>query len=107
MKTHDAEMRFDLRRNAMPRWTVLALAASPTLTLAGAASAKVTHDALESAAGLHADRARLFVHGNEQPAIVNDLKSGASATGAVALWLGPGTIAHFRDLTIRPEPDKR
>jgi hypothetical protein len=53
------------------------------------------------------DRARLFVHDNRQPAlIVNDLKSGASATGAVALWLGPGTIAHFRDLTIRPEPDE-
>jgi hypothetical protein len=53
------------------------------------------------------DRARLFVHDNEQPAlIVNDLKSGANAKGAVALWLGPGTIAHFRDLTITSEPDK-
>jgi hypothetical protein len=53
------------------------------------------------------DRARLFVHDIEQPAlIVNGLKSGASARGAVALWLGPGTIAHFRDLTIRPDPDK-
>ena len=53
------------------------------------------------------DRARLFVHDNEQPAlIVNDLKSGAKAKGAVALWLGPGTIAHFRDLTIQPAPDE-
>ena len=53
------------------------------------------------------DRARLFVHDDEQPAlIVNDLKSGANTKGGVALWLGPGTIAHFRDLTINPEPDK-
>jgi hypothetical protein len=51
------------------------------------------------------DRARLFVHGDEQPAlVVNDVKSGASAKGAIALWLGPGTIAHFRNLTITPDP---
>jgi hypothetical protein len=49
------------------------------------------------------DKARLFVHGNEQAAlIVNDVKSGAAAKGAVALWLGPGTIAHFRALTVTP-----
>jgi hypothetical protein len=49
------------------------------------------------------DRARLYVHDNEQPTlIVNDVKTGASAKGAVALWLGPGTIAHFRNLTVRP-----
>ena len=52
---------------------------------------------------VRADRARLFVHGNEQPAlVVNDVKSGANAKGAIALWLGPGTVAHFRNLTIRP-----
>jgi hypothetical protein len=52
---------------------------------------------------VRAERARLFVHGNEQPAlVVNDVKSGANAKGAVALWLGPGTVAHFRNLTIRP-----
>jgi hypothetical protein len=51
------------------------------------------------------ERARLFVHGSEQPTLlVNDVKSGPSATGAVALWLGPGTIAHFRNLTITPDP---
>jgi hypothetical protein len=49
------------------------------------------------------DKARLYVHGNEQPTlIVNDVKSGPNAKGAVALWLGPGTIAHFRNLTVRP-----
>jgi hypothetical protein len=54
------------------------------------------------------DRARLYVHGNEQPTlIVNDVKSGAHAKGAVALWLEPGTVALFRNLTVRPEPDKR
>ena len=49
------------------------------------------------------DHARLYVHDNEQPTlIVSDLKSGASAKGGVALWLGPGTVAHFRNLTVRP-----
>jgi len=49
------------------------------------------------------DRARLFVHGQEQPTLViNDVKSGASAKGSVALWIGPGTIAHFRNLTVQP-----
>lgn len=49
--------------------------------------------------------ARLYVHGQQQPAlIVNDVKSGAGAKGAVALWLGPGTIAHFRDLRVDPNP---
>ena len=54
------------------------------------------------------ERARLYVHGNEQPTlIVNDVKSGANAKGAVALWLGPGTVAHFRNLTVTPAPDTR
>jgi hypothetical protein len=49
------------------------------------------------------DRARLYVNGNPQPVlIVNDLKSGATARGAVALWMGPGTVAHFRNLTVTP-----
>ena len=47
------------------------------------------------------DRARLYVHDQEQPAlIVNDVKSGASGKGTIALWLGPGTVAHFRNLTV-------
>jgi hypothetical protein len=54
------------------------------------------------------DRARLFVHDSEQPTLmVNDVKSGASAKGGVALWLDAGTVAHFRNLTLTPEPDKR
>jgi hypothetical protein len=51
------------------------------------------------------DRARLYVHGQEQPTlVVNDVKSGASGKGSVALWIGPGTVAHFRNLTVSPLP---
>ena len=46
--------------------------------------------------------ARLYVHGAEQASlIVKDLKLGASE-GAVALWIGPGTEAHFAGLRIDP-----
>jgi hypothetical protein len=49
-----------------------------------------------------ADTARLFVHGQAQPTlIVTDLKTGPRATGGVGLWVGPGTVAHFRDLRVR------
>jgi hypothetical protein len=45
-------------------------------------------------------RARLFVNGAPQPAlIVNDLKRGAVA-GQLGLWVGAGTEAHFRNLQI-------
>ena len=45
-------------------------------------------------------KARLYVHGSEQPAlVVNDLKLG-QAKGAIALWIGPGTLAHFSNLRI-------
>ncbi|MDF1502278.1 hypothetical protein PYV61_04980 [Roseisolibacter sp. H3M3-2] len=46
-------------------------------------------------------KARLFVHGRSQPTlIVDDVKSGAAGRGALALWIGPGTVAHFRDLRV-------
>jgi hypothetical protein len=49
------------------------------------------------------ERARLYVHGQEQPTlIVNDLKTGAQAKGAVALYIDRGTVAHFRDLRVEP-----
>jgi len=49
------------------------------------------------------DKARLYVNDNSQPVlIVNDVKSGANARGAVALWIGPGTIGHFRNVTVTP-----
>jgi hypothetical protein len=48
-------------------------------------------------------QARLYVHDHPQPVlIVNDVKSGSSAKGAVALWIGPGTVAHFRNLVVGP-----
>jgi hypothetical protein len=54
------------------------------------------------------DRARLYVHGQEQPTlIVNDVKSGAAGRGAVALWLGPGTVAHFRNLRVERSAESR
>jgi hypothetical protein len=51
--------------------------------------------------------ARLYVHGNEQPTlIVNDVKTGPSGSGGVALWLDAGTVAHFRHLTVTITPSK-
>jgi hypothetical protein len=49
------------------------------------------------------ERARLYVHDQEQPTlIVNDLKTGAQAKGAVALWSYHDSIAHFRNLRVEP-----
>jgi len=46
------------------------------------------------------EKARLYVNGSEQPAlIVNDLKQGQTK-GSVALWFGSGTVAHFSNLRI-------
>lgn len=46
------------------------------------------------------EKARLYVNGVEQPTLlVNDLKQGLSK-GSVALWIGPGTLAHFANLQI-------
>jgi hypothetical protein len=46
-------------------------------------------------------QARLYVHGAAQPTlIVNDLKTGAGASGAVALWVELDTLAHFRNLSV-------
>jgi hypothetical protein len=50
-------------------------------------------------------KARLFVNGQAQPTlIVNDVKTGEQGRGAVALWIDVGTVAHFRDLRITPQP---
>jgi hypothetical protein len=46
------------------------------------------------------DKARLYVHDAPQPVlIVNDLKQGQSQ-GQIALWVGPGTVAHFANLQV-------
>jgi 3-keto-disaccharide hydrolase len=55
-----------------------------------------THVRIE-VSGVHA---RLFVNGAAQPAlIVNDLKRGVTS-GAIGLWIGPGTEAYFRNLHV-------
>ena len=44
--------------------------------------------------------ARLFVNGSEQPVlIVQDLKQPVEK-GGIALWIGPGTVAHFTELKV-------
>jgi hypothetical protein len=49
-------------------------------------------------------KAKLFLNGNQQPAlIVDDLKLGADAVGAVGLWVDVGTEGHFADLTVSNE----
>jgi hypothetical protein len=46
------------------------------------------------------DKARLYVHDAPQPVLlVTDLKRGQSQ-GQIALWIGPGTVAHFANLRI-------
>jgi 3-keto-disaccharide hydrolase len=46
------------------------------------------------------EKARLYVNGVEQPTLlVNDLKQGLSK-GAIALWVGTGTVANFSNLRI-------
>jgi hypothetical protein len=47
------------------------------------------------------DKAKLFVNDAPQPAlIVTDVKTGANGSGAVALWIGAGTVGHFRNLRV-------
>ena len=48
-------------------------------------------------------KARLYLDGKAEPVlVVNDLKLGAMQHGGVGVWLESGTIAHFRNLQIRP-----
>jgi hypothetical protein len=51
---------------------------------------------------IHGDQARLYVNGAQQPTlIVNDLKHGRSK-GAIGLWVGPGVVAHFANVSVTP-----
>jgi hypothetical protein len=46
------------------------------------------------------DKALLYLNGALQPAlVVNDLKQG-QREGSIALWIGPGTLAHFSNLRV-------
>lgn len=47
------------------------------------------------------ERAVLFVHEPEQPTlIVNDLKHGPDAAGAIGLYIDSGTEGFFRNLKV-------
>ena len=51
---------------------------------------------------LAGDKARLYVHGTEQPClIVNGLKLPPAA-GGIGLWTGPGTDGYFANLRVAP-----
>lgn len=46
-------------------------------------------------------QAKLFLNDNKQPSlVVNDLKMGADASGALGLFVDVGTEGYFRDLKI-------
>ncbi len=46
-------------------------------------------------------QAKLYLNGHDQPSlIVNDLKLGADASGAIGLWVDVGTEGYFRDLKV-------
>ncbi len=67
-----------------------------------------TYAELELACWMHmridikGERAVLYLNHSDKPAlIVNDLKLGADQRGGVGVWLESGTVAYFRELTIR------
>lgn len=48
--------------------------------------------------------AKLFINKQKQPSlVVNDLKLGADAHGAIGLWVEVGTEGYFSDLKILPQ----
>jgi hypothetical protein len=50
---------------------------------------------------VNGSQAKLFLDNNQQPSlIVNDLKHGANASGAIAFWVEVGTEGYFKDLKI-------
>lgn len=52
---------------------------------------------------VNGSRALLYLNNNIQPTlIVNDLKLGFSASGAIGLWVDVGTEGYFSDLKIKP-----
>jgi hypothetical protein len=46
-------------------------------------------------------KAKLYVNGNKQPVlVVNDLKHGADAAGAIGLWVDVGTEGYFTEMRV-------
>ena len=53
---------------------------------------------------VNGDQAKLYLGNNSQPSlIVNDLKHGASASGAIGLWVDVGTEGFFSDLKVQKD----
>lgn len=48
-------------------------------------------------------KARLYVHGAEQPCLIVDALKHDPREGGVALWVGPGTEGYFANLKITPK----
>lgn len=47
------------------------------------------------------ETAKFYINGAEQPTlIVNDLKQGKDLHGGVGLWIGPGTLGYFTEVSI-------
>lgn len=45
---------------------------------------------------------KFYLNNNSQPfLVVNDLKLGAGASGAIGLWVDVGTEGFFRDLKVQ------
>lgn len=50
------------------------------------------------------EQAKLYLNGGEQPVlVVNDLKHGAAAAGAIGLWVDVGTEGYFSNLRVSPQ----
>ena len=50
---------------------------------------------------VEAEKAKLFVHDNDQPTIiVNDLKHGPKLKGGIGLYIDNGTEGFFKNLEI-------
>jgi hypothetical protein len=50
------------------------------------------------------DKARLYLNGGEHPVlVVNDLKHGTNASGAIGLWVDVGTEGYFTNLRVSPQ----
>lgn len=50
---------------------------------------------------VHADQAKLFLHGNAQPSLlVNGLKHGKGAPGGIGLWVDIGTEGYFAEVKV-------
>jgi hypothetical protein len=52
-------------------------------------------------------QAKLFINDGKYPAfLVNDLKLGPDAAGAIGLWVDGGTEGFFTDLNVHPLVNK-